>query len=65
MIDPHDRKIFWGLVVFIVGFAWYAQETGLIRLEPFWPIMLMLVGFLLVIKGAFYKQLERRSKKRR
>lgn len=65
MSDQHDKKIFLGLIVFVIGLAWYAQETRLIELEPFWPIMVMFVGFLLVIKGAIYKQWEFRSKKKK
>ncbi len=65
MDTSHDKKIFWGFVIFVVGFFWYAQETDLVSLQPFWPIMVMLVGFLLVVKGAFYKQWEMRTKRKR
>ena len=55
-----DKKIFWGVIIFVVGLAWYAQDTGLIKLEPFWPIVLMLIGLLFVLKGVFGKQKTRR-----
>lgn len=40
-----------GLVLLAFGIIWYMNETGAITLEPFWPIMAMLAGLLLIVKA--------------
>lgn len=39
-----------GLALLVFGFIWYLREIGAIILEPFWPIMVMLAGLLVIIK---------------
>ncbi len=64
MIEGSSKKMFWGFLLFVVGLLWFANDTGLIRLQPFWPIVLMILGVLIFAKGAFYKELTGKGKRR-
>lgn len=44
-------KLFCGLALLVFGVIWYLREIGAIILEPFWPIMVMLAGMILIIKA--------------
>jgi uncharacterized membrane protein len=44
-------KMLMGLAILVFGLLWYLRDTGAIYLEPFWPIMAMLAGLLLIIKA--------------
>jgi len=45
------KKMFMGLVLLVFGIIWYLKDTGAIYLEPFWPIIAMLAGLLLIFKA--------------
>lgn len=45
------KKIFMGLVFLVFGVVWYLRDTGAISLEPFWPIVAIIVGLLLILKA--------------
>jgi tellurite resistance protein TehA-like permease len=53
MCDEYYRrkKMFMGIVLLVFGFIWYLNETGSIILEPFWPIIAILAGVLLILKA--------------
>jgi len=52
MCDEYWKKMkmLLGLALLVFGFIWYLREIGAIILEPFWPIMVMLAGLLVIIK---------------
>ncbi len=48
----YGRKSVWlGVIVFLLGLLWYLRDTGYITYAYFWPIVVMALGVLLVIKG--------------
>jgi hypothetical protein len=49
--DWKKKKMFMGLVLIVFGIVWYMRDTGAITLEPFWPIIAMLAGLLLIVKA--------------
>ena len=53
MYDEHwkKKKMFMGLALLVFGVLWYMRDTGAIILEPFWPIIAILVGLLMVVKA--------------
>lgn len=60
--DWKRKKMFMGMVLIIFGLIWYLNDTGAIYLEPFWPIMVILAGLLLVFKASLMSST---AKKRR
>jgi len=48
-------KLFIGVILFALGFAWWAAKMGLINEVMFWPNALMAVGILMVIKSVLMK----------
>jgi hypothetical protein len=44
-------RIFWGLVLIIVGFFFLANRSGLLRLDPglLWPILVILLGVFVLL----------------
>jgi len=53
------RKIFWGILILIFGYLWYLNKTGGIELEPFWPIIVMLFGLVLIVKGFIFRPVKK------
>jgi len=53
--DWQKRKIFLGVIILIFGLIWYLRDTGSITLEPFWPIIAMLAGIVILIKAFLFK----------
>lgn len=50
--EHHGRKsVCFGCMVFLLGLLWYLRDTGYITYAYFWPIVIMALGVLLVIKG--------------
>ena len=49
------KKIMMGLGVTIVGALWWANTTGMIKLEPFWPIIVTAAGIVFIAKGLLIK----------
>jgi fatty acid desaturase len=45
------KKMLMGLALLVFGVIWYLREIGAIILEPFWPIMVMLAGLLVIFKA--------------
>jgi hypothetical protein len=60
--DWKKKKMFMGIVLLIFGIIWYMRNTGAITLEPFWPIMAMLAGLLIIVKTLV---MHSKTKKRR
>jgi zinc transporter ZupT len=63
MCDEYWKKmkLFCGLALLVFGVIWYLREIGAIILEPFWPIMVMLAGMILIIKALMtYPETKRR-----
>jgi len=59
--DEHKKmKICWGAILLLFGVIWYLKETNAIVLEPFWPIMVMLFGLLLILKGFMLKPMKKK-----
>lgn len=44
-------RVFWGLVLIIVGFFFLANQSGLLRLDPglLWPILVILFGVFVLL----------------
>jgi len=53
--DHKRKKIFWGVLILLFGFVWYLKDTNVLVLEPFWPIMAMLLGVVIILKGLAFK----------
>jgi len=55
--DYTRKKQLMGCFLFLIGFLWYANNTGLfgVTLEEFWPDMLMLVGAIVFFKALLMK----------
>jgi hypothetical protein len=53
MCDEYWRKkkMFMGFVLLVFGIIWYLNDTGSIILEPFWPIIAILGGLLVMFKA--------------
>lgn len=53
MCDEYWKKMkmLLGLALIVFGLIWYLRDIGAIYLEPFWPIMVMLAGLLVLIKA--------------
>jgi hypothetical protein len=48
----HGKKsVCLGCIVFLLGLLWYLRDTGYITYAYFWPVVMMGLGVLLVIKG--------------
>lgn len=62
MCDWKKMKMFAGLVLLVFGLIWYARDIGAIVLEPFWPIMTMLAGLLLIIKASMMSSTTKRRR---
>ena len=60
--DWKKKKMFIGFVLLVFGLVWYARDTGAIVLEPFWPIMAMLAGLLLIIKASMMSPTTKRRR---
>lgn len=45
------KKVFLGCLVFLLGVLWYLRDAGYITYDYFWPVVVMALGVLLVIKG--------------
>lgn len=45
------KKVWLGCIVFLVGLLWYLQDAGYIAYAYLWPMVVMVLGVLLVIKG--------------
>ena len=59
--DEHkNKKMFLGIMILLFGVIWYLKETNAIVLEPFWPIMAMLLGLLLILKGFMLKPMKKK-----
>jgi hypothetical protein len=54
------KKVFWGVLILLFGALWYLRDTGTIVLEPFWPIVIMLVGLVVLLKGMLFKPTKKR-----
>lgn len=52
------KKQLIGAFLFLIGFLWYANDTGLfgITLQEFWPDILMLVGAIVFFKSVLMKK---------
>jgi hypothetical protein len=48
-------KLFMGVVLFALGFAWWAAKMGLISEIMFWPNVMMLLGIIMVFKSVLMK----------
>jgi hypothetical protein len=57
--DYTRKKQLIGAFLFLIGFLWYANDTGLfgITLEEFWPDILMLVGAIVFFKSILMKKM--------
>lgn len=51
------KKIMMGLGVTVVGLLWWANSTGMIKLEPFWPIIVTVAGVVFIAKGLYMKMM--------
>lgn len=59
--DEHmKKKIFMGVLIILFGLIWYLKDTNAIVLEPFWPIMAMLLGVVVVLKGLMFKPMKKK-----
>ena len=56
-------KMFWGFIILIFGIVWYLRETGTIILEPFWPIIAIAFGLIILIKTFTFRP-EMKKKRR-
>ena len=45
------KKVFLGCIVFLIGLLWYMSDAGYITYAYLWPVVVMVLGVLLVIKG--------------
>ena len=56
--DYTRKKQLIGAFLFLFGFLWYANDTGLfgVTLSEFWPDMLMLVGAIVFFKSLLMKK---------
>ena len=45
------KKVFIGIVLFVIGLVWWAAKVGLIREAFLFPTLFMVVGILFVLKG--------------
>ena len=43
--------MFMGFVLLVFGIIWYLNDIGSIVLEPFWPIIAILAGLLVMFKA--------------
>ncbi len=50
MVQEYVKTIGKGILIFVIGFLWYAKETSLITFNPM-PFILIILGFIFVIKG--------------
>jgi len=60
-----EKKITCGMVLFLLGLLWYLNDTGMIKIEPFWPTMLILFGAFMVFRGIYTKYYSRKKGKKR
>jgi hypothetical protein len=51
------RKISFGAGLTVIGALWWANSTGMITLEPFWPIIVTAVGIVMVGLGLYLKMM--------
>lgn len=49
--EHKGKKVFMGVVVFLIGLLWYLKDTGYISYAYLWPVVVMAIGVLLVLKG--------------
>jgi glucan phosphoethanolaminetransferase (alkaline phosphatase superfamily) len=54
------KMVFCGVVILLFGILWYLRDTNYIALEPFWPIVAMLAGLIMVLKGFMFKQMKKK-----
>lgn len=45
------KKVLLGCLVFLLGMFWYLRRAGYITYPYFWPVVVMVLGVLVVIKG--------------
>jgi len=58
--DPKMKKIFLGGVILLFGILWYLRDTNYIVLEPFWPILVIIAGLVILLKGFVFKPMKRK-----
>ena len=49
------KKIMMGAGLTVVGALWWANTIGMIKLEPFWPIIATAAGIVMIVKGLCLK----------
>lgn len=56
------KKVFLGVLVFLFGLVWYLKDTGRLVIEPFWPIVAMVLGIIWILKGIWFKTMHPKKK---